>query len=159
MQSKKQIVVEDLIKKFLREVVSEQIAANMSAKVASTSFNPDLFLNKTTPPPQPTQQPSNSKFGVDYKFNYPGDKSYVYGYKDGKWYAKNVAKNLEFDLQSNTKFKSSIDNLNKQFANQIKTTQTPQPTPTVQFRPEPTNQNTTDNTYVKPMVINPNFKK
>ena len=70
---------------------------------------------------------ATSKFGVDYKYNYPGDKSYVYGYKDGKWYGKNVAKNVEFDLSTNPKWKSAIDNLNKQFASQIKAPTTPPP--------------------------------
>ena len=70
---------------------------------------------------------ATSKFGVDYKYNYPGDKSYVYGYKDGKWYGKNVAKNAEFDLSTNPKWKSAVDNLNKQFASQIKAPTTPPP--------------------------------
>ncbi len=70
---------------------------------------------------------ATSKFGVDYKYNYPGDKSYVYGYKDGKWYTKNVAKNVEFDLSTNPKWKSTVDNLNKQFASQIKEPTTPLP--------------------------------
>ena len=70
---------------------------------------------------------ATSKFGVDYKYNYPGDKSYVYGYKDGKWYGKNVAKNTEFDLSTNPKWKSTVDTLNKQFASQIKEPTTPLP--------------------------------
>lgn len=70
---------------------------------------------------------ATSKFGVDYKYNYPGDKSYIYGYKDGKWYGKNVAKNVEFDLSTNPKWKSAIDNLNKQFASQIKALTPPPP--------------------------------
>jgi len=70
---------------------------------------------------------ATSKFGVDYKYNYPGDKSYVYGYKDGKWYTKSVTKNVEFDLSTNPKWKSTVDNLNKQFASQIKEPTTPLP--------------------------------
>ena len=70
---------------------------------------------------------ATSKFGVDYKYNYPGDKSYIYGYKDGKWYGKNVAKNVEFDLSTNPKWKSAIDNLNKQCASQIKALTPPPP--------------------------------
>ena len=96
---------------------------------------------------------ATSKFGVDYKYNYPGDKSYVYGYKDGKWYGKNVAKNVEFDLSTNPKWKSSIDNLNKQFASQIKTP-TPTPTPTIQLY-QNQYQTQRDNTYVKPIVLPP----
>jgi len=93
---------------------------------------------------------ATSKFGVDYKYNYPGDKAYVYGYKDGKWYTKNVAKNVEFDLSTNPKWKSSIDNLNKQFAAQIKTP-TPTPTPTVQLY-QNQYQVQRDNTYVRPLA-------
>lgn len=96
---------------------------------------------------------TSSKFSVDYKYNYPGDKAYVYGYKDGKWYAKNVAKNAEFDLSSNPKFKSSVDNLNKQFAAQIKTP-APTPTPTIQLY-QNQYQVQRDNTYVKPIVLPP----
>jgi len=99
-----------------------------------------------------TSTTTTSKFGVDYKYNYPGDKAYVYGYKDGKWYAKNVATNREFDLSTNPKWKSSIDNLNKQFVAQIKT---PEPTPTIQqyqYQNQYQYQAQRDNTYVKPMV-------
>lgn len=105
----------------------------------------------TTPPTtQQKQVTSTSKFGVDYKYNYPGDKAYVYGYKDGKWYTKNVAKGVEFDLSTNPKWKSSIDNLNKQFAAQIKTP-TPTPTPVVQLY-QNQYQTQRDNTYVRPLA-------
>lgn len=93
---------------------------------AGPQNNPAATTTPTTATTTPTTgTTTTSKFGVDYKYNYPGDKSYVYGYKDGKWYTKNVAKNAEFDLSTNPKWKSTIDNLNKQFASQIKAPTTP----------------------------------
>ena len=105
---------------------TQQPPANQSAPA------PAAPATATPAPAEPNQNnaqggdtSATSKFGVDYKYNYPGDKSYVYGYKDGKWYTKNVTKNVEFDLSTNPKCKSAIDNLNKQFASQIKEPTTP----------------------------------
>jgi len=56
-----------------------------------------------------------------FPFEYPGDKNYRYAHHQGKWWAKNIRNNKVFDLTLNQKFKSSIDNLNNQFASQIQT--------------------------------------
>lgn len=170
--------LDSTIKRILKEVITENMTPNQQAAMdagygpVSTQYADQLVnsgqvkvgslatgvvkgvdtLKQTPQPTQPVQKQvtPTSKFGVDYKYNYPGDKSYVYGYKDGKWYTKNVAKNVEFDLSTNPKWKSSIDNLNKQFAAQIKTP-TPTPTPTVQLY-QNQYQTQRDNTYVKPIV-------
>jgi len=101
----------------LEETQSTVTTATTPGTTATTPGTTATTPGTTATTPATT---ATSKFGVDYKYNYPNDKSYVYGYKDGKWYAKSVANNNEFDLSTNPKWKSSIDNLNKQFASQIK---------------------------------------
>ena len=167
--------LDSTIKRILKEVISENITPNQQAAMdagygpVSTQYADQLVsygkvkvgavtssVQKGADTLKQQVQPgtnTTSKFGVDYKYNYPGDNSYVYGYKDGKWYTKNVAKNVEFDLSTNPKWKSSIDNLNKQFASQIKTP-TPTPTPTIQLY-QNQYQTQRDNTYVKPIVLPP----
>ncbi len=175
--------LDSTIKRILKEVVSEQMTANQNAALSlgygpvSTSFADQLAsqfkLNQqpTNSSSQPwsvvqgkyvpdvtnTQTTTGGTFSVDYKFTYPGDNTYIYGYKDGKWYAKNKNKNTEFDLSSNSKFKSSVDNLNKKFGSQVGSTQQPatnQTQNTQQYQFDFTKSyNAVDNTYVKPAFL------
>jgi hypothetical protein len=55
----------------------------------------------------------------EFPFEYPNDKNYRYAHHQGKWFAKNVKTGKVFDLTLNPKFQSSINNLNKQFADKI----------------------------------------
>ena len=170
------------LKNAFRKVLSENMTPNQTAamsagfgpvsveyantlasqgKITAQPNNTPWSVVQNSPTPQTPAQPTNTsvKFGVDYKFTYPGDNAYSYGYKDGKWYAKNISKNTEFDLSSNPKFKSSVDNLNKKFGSQVGSAQTQN------TQQQPTNQpqspyqfdfkqnlTAVDNTYVKPMV-------
>jgi hypothetical protein len=58
-----------------------------------------------------------SKFGIKYTHTIPGDLTYTYGKCNGKWFAHNLKTTKEWDLSSNTKWKSSVDDLNKRFPN------------------------------------------
>lgn len=52
----------------------------------------------------------------EYTYKYPNDTTYVYAYKDGKWWAKNIATGKTFDLSVNyEKYRGSIDKLNQYF--------------------------------------------
>ncbi len=66
-------------------------------------------------------QTTTAPIQAEFKFEYPNDKNYRYAHHQGKWFAQNVKTAKVFDLTSNPKFKSSVDNLNRQFASQIQT--------------------------------------
>ena len=51
----------------------------------------------------------------DTWLKFPGDKTYEYLKKDNKWFTRRVGTTKEFDLSTNTKYKSTVDKLNKQF--------------------------------------------
>lgn len=52
----------------------------------------------------------------EYTYKYPKDTTYVYAYKDGKWWAKNISTGKTFDLSVDyEKYKGSIDKLNQYF--------------------------------------------
>jgi hypothetical protein len=142
---------------------SSQPPAGQTWSVVQGKYVPDVTNTQST-----TQTTTGGKFSVDYKFTYPGDNTYIYGYKDGKWYAKNKNKNTEFDLSSNSKYKSSVDNLNKKFGSQVGSTQQPATNQTQNTQQPATNQtqntqqyqfdftksyNAVDNTYVKPAFL------
>lgn len=76
--------------------------------------------NTTTQPTNNTQNTTSSN-QLQFNFNYPNDKNYKYAYDQGKWFAQNVKNGKVFDLSSNPKFKSSVENLNRQFGSQIQT--------------------------------------
>ena len=54
-----------------------------------------------------------------YKYNYPGDTEYVYGVKDGHWWAKYIPTGKEADLSADPRWTKSVENLNIQFPNAI----------------------------------------
>ena len=58
-----------------------------------------------------------SKFGVKYTYTIPGDLTYAYAKCNGKWFAHNLKTTREWDLSSNIKWKSSVDDLNKRYPN------------------------------------------
>jgi hypothetical protein len=74
---------------------------------------------QTTLKPTGTSTPNTkeSSIGVTYQYDYPNDKKYVYGVKDGKWFGKNLTNGKEFDLST---FTTAIDNLSKKFPNALK---------------------------------------
>jgi hypothetical protein len=60
--------------------------------------------------------------GIAFTYVYPGDKNWIYGVKDGNWYAKNRKTNNVFNISIVQEFKGSVDNLNKRFPNALNTT-------------------------------------
>ena len=92
-----------------------------NGKVVSTN---DAENNTPAKPPKPALKPSGistpnttgSSIGVIYKYEYPNDKKYRYGVKDGKWFGKNLANGKEFDLSTIT---TTIANLNNTFPNAL----------------------------------------
>ena len=104
--------------------------------------------NKWVKQPSTSSQPKPRKRGtplkseeyvdVEFKYNYPGDKSYTYGVKGGNWYAKNVNNQKVFNI-SKDGFQSSVDKLNKQFpeaSKPVDNTNTNEPN--VQVKPDET---------------------
>lgn len=71
---------------------------------------------------QSTPNTTGSSIGVIYKYEYPNDKKYRYGVKDGKWFGKNLANGKEFDLSTIT---TTITNLNNKFPNAMTQQETP----------------------------------
>ena len=80
----------------------------------------DQQQNTTTQQTNNTQN-TTAPIQAEFKFEYPNDKNYRYAYDQGKWFAQNVKTGKVFDLTSNPKFKSSVDDLNQEFASQIQT--------------------------------------
>ena len=103
-----------------------------NGKVVSTN---DAENNTPAKPPKPALKPSGistpnttgSSIGVIYKYEYPNDKKYRYGVKDGKWFGKNLANGKEFDLSTIT---TTITNLNNQFKDALTQQETPVDTTT-----------------------------
>jgi hypothetical protein len=79
------------------------------------------------PSGQSTPNTTGSSIGVIYKYEYPNDKKYRYGVKDGKWFGKNLANGKEFDLSTIT---TTITNLNNQFKDALTQQETPVDTTT-----------------------------
>ncbi len=50
---------------------------------------------------------------VTYDYYYPGDKVYIYGVKNGEWFAKNTRTQKTFNINRNPKFKSSVKKLDE----------------------------------------------
>jgi hypothetical protein len=74
------------------------------------------------PAGQSTPNTKESSIGVLYQYEYPNDKKYTYGVKDGKWFGKNLANGKEFDLSTIT---TTITNLNNKFPNALTQQDTP----------------------------------
>jgi hypothetical protein len=68
-------------------------------------------------------QNTTAPIQAEFKFEYKNDENYRYAHHQGKWFAQNVKTGKVFDLTLNPKFKSSVDNLNKEFASQIQTSE------------------------------------
>ena len=97
-------------------------------KCKSDNSGVDVVLKDTKPVSQPSKQSvkpvgtskpntKESAIGVVYQYEYPNDKKYVYGVKDGKWYSKTLVSGKEFDISV---FPTSVANLNKQFPGALK---------------------------------------
>jgi hypothetical protein len=84
--------------------------------------------SKQSVQPVGTSKPNTkeSAIGVVYQYEYPNDKKYVYGVKDGKWYSKTLVSGKEFDISV---FPTSVANLNKQFPGALKGIVEPQGAP------------------------------
>jgi hypothetical protein len=50
---------------------------------------------------------------VVYDFSYPGDKVYVYGVKNGEWFAKNTRTNKTFNINRDPKYRPTTDKLDE----------------------------------------------
>jgi hypothetical protein len=99
---------------------------------------PQIDNSQTTVKKKGTPLSSNEYTGIEFKFKYPNDKNYIYGIKNGDWYAKNVNNQKVFNI-SKDGFKSSVDNLNRQFPEALKpidNTNTNEPN--VQVKPDET---------------------
>lgn len=92
---------------------------------------------------QSTPNTKESSIGVLYQYEFPNDKKYFYGVKDGKWFGKNLANGKEFDLSN---IKTTIASLNKQFPNALTQQDTPVDT-------TPTGTTTTATTNVVPKKL------
>lgn len=66
-------------------------------------------------------QTTTAPIQAEFKFEYKNDKNYRYAHHQGKWFAQNVKTGKVFDLTLDPKFRSSVVNLNKEFASQIQT--------------------------------------
>jgi hypothetical protein len=94
--------------------------------VALKDQSVDVKKQSQTPALKPlgTSAPNTkeSSIGVLYQYEYPNDKKYTYGVKDGKWFGKNLANGKEFDLSTIT---TTITNLNNKFPNALTQQDTP----------------------------------
>jgi hypothetical protein len=99
---------------------------------------PQIDNSQTTVKKKGTPLSSNEYTGIEFKFKYPNDKNYIYGIKNGDWYAKNVNNQKVFNI-SKDGFQSSVDNLNRHFPEALKpidNTNTNEPN--IQIKPDET---------------------
>lgn len=70
--------------------------------------------SQTTQRRRGTPLTDNEYEGVEFKFKNPGDKNYIYGFKEGDWYAKNINNKKVFNITQDG-YQKSVDILNTQF--------------------------------------------
>lgn len=113
-----------------------------------TTTAPTTIVSTPTPKKRGTQLNSKDYEGINFKYNYPGDRNYVYGVKNKEWYAKNKNNGKVFNI-SKDGFTSSVDKLNSKFPEAFK--EVVQPVSPETKTPVTTQDSMKVGTYVPPV--------